>query len=159
MGFVTDLFGGEKSSSSNQAYPFLQNALGGVVGTGGKANTAQADALGLNGTGASQQGFQNFLNSTGEQFTLDQGSKAITGNAAARGLLNSGSTLKALQGFGQQTGQQYFQNYLSNLNALSGQGIQGAGVISDAGKVSSGSKNGGLLGGIGSLAGTAALFV
>jgi len=151
MGFVSGLLGGSstshqssqsQSNSYNQAYPYLQNALGGTVSTGTGANGMLANALGVGSDpNGAADGLQNFFNSAGGQFTMQQGQQAIDNNAATHGLLNSGATLKALQGFGQNTAQQYYGNYLSNLNSLAGNGLNAAGIIGGAGQVSNSSSS------------------
>lgn len=97
------------------------------------AQSAQRDTLG--GAGATQAAenqlltsdqtnnpaFQNYLNSTGYNFNLQQGTGAINANAASKGLLNSGATAKALTSYGQNLGSAYFNNYLGQLGNLSGQ--------------------------------------
>lgn len=151
MSFLT---GGshQSSTSGNQAYNYLSGALAPSVSTGTAANDQIADALGV-GTdpAAAAQGVQNYFNSAGGQFTMQQGTQAINNDAAAKGLLNSGATLKALQSFGQNTGQQYYQNYLSNLNSLAANGNTAAGIIGGAGQTSTstGSSTPGLLGALG----------
>jgi hypothetical protein len=151
------IFGGssQSSQSSNQAYPFLQGALGGTIGQGTQAGSAIANMLGLNGAPAQNQGFQNFRNSTGYQFGLNQGMGAITGSAAAKGLLNSGGTLKALNTFGQDYASSKYGDYLNQLQNLLGSGLTGAGVLAGAGQQSSseGSSSKGAGGFIGSLMG------
>lgn len=134
------LFGGSSGSqsSSNQAYPYLQGALSPGVASGQSATSQLANMLGLNGPAGQQQGFNNWQNSTGYQFGLDQGSKAITGNAAASGLLDSGSTAKALDTYGQNYANTQYQNYLNPLENLMSSGLTGAGIIGGAGNVSSG---------------------
>jgi hypothetical protein len=139
---MSAIFGGSKSTqnssnqssssshSGNQAYPWLQNMLGGTVQNGVGANNQLAGMLNGTDNGA---GFQNYRNSAGYQSTLDAGSHAITGNAASRGLLSSGSTLKGLDQFGQATNQQYYNNYLGQLLGLSNSGNQAANTISGAG--------------------------
>lgn len=163
------LFGGEsqqstrnaQSSSGNLAFPQLSTALGGTIGNGGAAGSQIANLLGLNGGPAQNQGFTNFRNSTGYQFGLDQGLGAITGSAATNGLVNSGGTLKAMEKYGQDYANTQYQNYINPLQNLVNSGIQGAGVLSDAGKVSqstddsqsTGSKSPGMGGFIGTLLG------
>lgn len=161
---MNSIFGGENSqgqstsSSSNQAFPYLQGALGGTIGQGTNAGTSIGNLLGLNGAPAQNQGFSNWKDSTGYQFGLDQGMKSITGGAATSGLLNSGSTLKALNTYGQNYADTKFQDYLNPLQGLLGSGLTGAGILGSAGNVSnsqstqSASKsNGGPGGFIGSL--------
>lgn len=153
---MSAIFGGsqQKTSSSNQAYPYLQGALSGTVGTGTGAGAQIANLLGLNGQQGQDQGFQDWRNSTGYQFGLDQGTQSITGNAATQGLLNSGSTLKALDTYGQNYANTQYQNYLNPLQSLLGSGINAASTIGGAGQVSSGSQssnNGGIGAAIGSI--------
>jgi len=148
VGFLTDH---NKSSSSNQAYNYLSGALSPTVSTGTAANDVLAGSLGIPGgnSDAAANGLQNYFNSAGGKFTLQQGTNAINNSAAAKGLLNSGATLKALQSFGQNTGQQYYQNYLSNLQGVANTGLQAGQIIGAAGQTSSSSGQGGLLNAIG----------
>lgn len=143
IGIAGSLLGGSKKSSgtataaqqSLQGYNYLTGSGAGAPTvtsnqnqgvTAGNNQGVTLDAQGqLLGTAPAQDGtknaFNNYLNSTGYQFQMDQGSKAITGSAAARGILNSGSTAKALQTYGQNTAQGSFNNYLNQLTNLSGQ--------------------------------------
>lgn len=114
------------NSNTANLNPFLQ--------TGTAANTAQADFLGVNGAQPQSTAFNNYLGSTGYQFTTNQGIAAITGNQAASGLLKSGSTLKALDTFGQGNAQTYTQNYLNNLGALSSTGLNAGAAIAGVGE-------------------------
>jgi hypothetical protein len=142
------VFGGRKSSSGgttsssssslseNQAYPFLQGALAPQVGNATGASNQMASLLGLNGADAQNAGFDNWRNSTGYQFGLDQGREAITGSAASKGLLNSGATAKALTKFGTGYANQQFGNYFNQVLGLGNQGNQAAGVLTSAGQKS-----------------------
>lgn len=164
MGDVANqIFGGSnsqnsaKSSSSNQAYPYLQGALGGTVSNGTSAGNQIAGMLGLGGSQAQTDAFNTWKNSTGYQFGLNQGMDSITGNAATQGLLNSGSTLKALNTYGQNYADTQYQNYLNPLQSLLGSGIQAANTIGSAGNVSQSQSQGNSSesnGGIGKFAGT-----
>lgn len=102
--------------------------------TGTSANTAQANFLGLNGAQPQSQAYNNYLNSTGYNFTVNQGINAITGNQAASGLLKSGSTLKALDTYGEGEAQTFGNNYLNQLSGLSGQGVAAGGAIAGVGE-------------------------
>lgn len=124
------------TTQTNQAYPYLQGALGGTVGNGGAAGNQIANMLGLNGGTAQNQGFTNWQNSTGYQFGKQQGMDSITGNAATSGLLNSGGTLKALNTYGQNYANTQYGNYTSQLQSLLGSGNQAAGVLGGAGNTS-----------------------
>jgi len=157
---MSNIFGGSQqqsqSSSTNQAYPYLQSALSGNVTQGNSAGNQIANMLGLNGAPAQNAGFSNWQNGTGYQFGLQQGMNSITGNAATQGLLNSGGTAKALDTYGQNYANTQYGNYVNQLQGLLGSGIQSAGVIGGAGNTSqssaSGSSNtGGIGGALGSL--------
>ena len=155
------LFGGSKEKSSsnshNQAYPYLQGALGGTIGQGTNAGSAIASLLGLNGGQAQTQGFDNWRKSTGYRFGMNQGMDAITGSAAAKGLLNSGGTLKAMNTFGQDYASTKYGDYLGQLSGLLDSGLTGAGILGGAGNVSNsmskGTSSKGAGGFIGSLMG------
>src|ERR1700761_7557284 len=104
------------------------------ISNGGAANSAQAQLLGLAPmTAGTQNGFNNYLNSTGYNFQLQQGQNAISGNAASRGILNSGATAKGLTQFGQNLGSSYFNNYLNQLGGLSSGGQTALGQVGAAG--------------------------
>jgi hypothetical protein len=76
------------------------------------------------GTTPYANAFQNFLNSTGFQFQMDQGNKAVNQGYAARGTLQSGAALKALQDRGQQTAlSNYFLPYMNLLGQQQGVGL------------------------------------
>jgi hypothetical protein len=89
------------------------------VGTGGTANTASADILGLNGPDAATAARNRFQTSPGYQFSLDQGLRAVDAGAASSGMLRSGATLKAEQTFGTGLADQEFTNYYNRLFDLS----------------------------------------
>lgn len=139
---MSNLLGGNSkqksaASSSNQAFPFLQGALGGDVTNGTSANDMLSQLLGGN-----QTGLDNFQNSSGFQNQLQQGSQAITDNAASRGLLQSGATAKGLMNYGQGAAQQSYNNYFQNLLGLSNAGTAAASVIGSAGQQSSTNSSG-----------------
>jgi len=147
------------SSSNNQAYPFIKDQYSGAVGTGNSAMSTLGALLGIGGdTNAANNAFNNYLDSTGYNFALNQGSKAITGNAAARGLLQSGATGQALTKYGQNLGQNYFQNYLQNVSGLANQGLQAGNLIAGAGSQSQSKNRGGSGGLLGAAAGIGSLF-
>jgi hypothetical protein len=89
---------------------------------GAPANTSANDA------------FNQFANSAGMQFQLQQGTNALQNSAAARGLLQSGATLKALQNYGQNTAlNNYFLPYLGLLQGQQATGAQSGAAIAGVG--------------------------
>lgn len=149
MGDISQtLFGGSQSkqqsqsSSTNQAYPYLQGALSGTIGQGGAAGSQLAALLGLSGGGAQDAGFQKFRDSTGYQFGLNQGTQAIVGNQATKGLLNSGSTAQGIDTFGQNYADSKYGDYTSLLSGLLGAGNQSAGILAGAGNTSQSTASG-----------------
>jgi hypothetical protein len=83
----------------------VQNQLAGLLGVGGNPQQAQ-------------QAFNNYQNSTGYNFQLQQGQRALNSNAASSGLLDSGANAKALAGYGQNLASTTFNNYLGQLGGL-----------------------------------------
>lgn len=124
------------SQSSNQAFPFLQTALGDQVGNVSKGSNIIASLLGLNGSDAGTNAFNQFKDSSGYNFIRDEGVNGITTNKAARGLLNSGSTLKAITNYSSNLANNFLNNYLTSMMGLSNTGIQAGQILSNAGNVS-----------------------
>jgi hypothetical protein len=91
---------------------------------------APTNAMG--GGMSAQQGFQNFLGSTGFQFQVNQGNRGIMSTAGAAGLRGSGATGKGLVNYGQNMGLNYFTNYLGQLGSLSQQGLSAGATIGSA---------------------------
>lgn len=121
----------QKSSSSNQAFPFLRDTLGGTVGA---ANTgAQGIAALLSGDSS---GFDSFKGATGFNRILSEGLSGITNAGAAKGLLRSGASGKALMSYGQGLQNQTAQQYIQNLLGLGQMGLSAAGAIGSTGGVS-----------------------
>lgn len=142
----------QASRQAMTGYNYLHdNALVNQAQTaGGQALTGEGDITGsirqlLTSPSQNNPAFQNYLNSTGYNFQLDQGSRAITGNAASKGLLNSGATARALEGYGQHLASTTFNNYLSNLGGLAGlygqqadRGLNAADAVGQAGTTGGG---------------------
>lgn len=123
------------SESGNHAWGPISGAFTPALGyTTSGGNMLQSLLMGS----GQNQALNNFANSTGMNFIMDQGSRAITGSKAAAGLLNSGSTLKALNKFGQGVGSTYLNNYMDNLYKLSNIGLGAGGVMANAGQWSKG---------------------
>jgi hypothetical protein len=83
---------------------------------------------------SAQDAFNNFANSAGMQFQLDQGEKAINSGYAAHGQLQSGAAMKALQGYGQQTAlNNYFLPYMGLLGGQQSTGAQSGAAVAGVG--------------------------
>ena len=123
----------QTSQSYNQAYPFLQSALGDQVSNVGRGSTVLSSLLGLNGSDAGTKAFNQFRDSSGYNFVRDEGVKGIEGSLAAKGLLGSGSALKAITNYSNNLANNFLNSYLSNLLNLSNTGIQAGQIISAAG--------------------------
>lgn len=106
--------------------PFMQS--------GGRANDAITNFLGLNGQQGQDAAFQSYAKSTGADYTQRRGVDAITSSAATRGMLNSGSTLKAVNQFARDDSQRYVGSYLDRLFGLSGQGMGAASALAGVGQ-------------------------
>lgn len=113
-------------SNKSLATPYINN--------GTNASSAQAALLGLGGdTAAQQQAFQNFTNSDGYQFGLQNGLNAVNASAFAKGGGLSGATLKSLNNYAQNAAQTEFGNYYNDLGGLSGQGLSALSTLTGAG--------------------------
>jgi hypothetical protein len=155
IGGIGSLIGGNSAANAEKAgaaqaltgYNYLnKNPLINQLQTaGGNASTGETGTVGdinsfLTSPTQNNPGFQNFLNSTGYNFNLQQGQDAVTGSAAAKGIDNSGAAAKALTKFGTGLAQTYGQNYLQDLGGLAstqaqqaGQGLSAATATGQAG--------------------------
>lgn len=120
---------GEKHAAQQAltGYNYLSNnqLINQAQSAGGQGVAGASDITGnirqlLTSPSQNNPAFQNYLNSTGYNFQLDQGTRAITGSAAAKGLLNSGATARALTGYGQNLASTTFNNYLAQMGGLAG---------------------------------------
>lgn len=126
--------GNQASATAQGGATYMQDTVGaGYVPAGVAANNQQAGLLGIGGDpSASQEGYDNYLNSVGYQGQMRAGQQAITSNKAASGLLGSGSTLKALQAHGTQLNAQNFNNYLGQLGGVANRGLQAGTAVGSA---------------------------
>lgn len=161
------------SHSFNNYNDMAREQFGSTAGMTGQATNALSALLGLGGdTEAQNAAFNNYKDSTGFGFKMQQGQDAITGSAAAKGLLNSGATAKGLTRFGQDLGASTFNDYLGQLFNLSNQGLQAGSLLANTGQESishsegqstsssqSTGKTSGGKGGLGSLLGAGASLV
>lgn len=128
-------FGGlfQKWAESNEGAQVVpRNALAPATPAPAPTSTPMAPATTPNG--AYQNAFQNYLNSSGYQFQMDQGNKAINQGYAAQGSLQSGAALKALQAHGQNTATGFFKDYLGLLSNQQGVGLSGASATAGVGQ-------------------------
>jgi cellobiose-specific phosphotransferase system component IIB len=126
-----------KTASQNNAlqkeiYTQNYNLLAPFVNRGNQAGDA-INSL-LLSPNQNNAAFQNYLNSTGYQFQLDQGSKALQQGAMARGALQSGAASKALQTYGQNTATSFFKDYLGLLANQQGVGLSGGSAVAGVGQ-------------------------
>jgi hypothetical protein len=115
------------TQNSANEQPYIQ--------AGDTAQTALNGFLGLGGDpAASQKALNQYLNSTGYQFNLQQGEEAAQQNKASAGLLNSGATLKALDQYGTGLADQYGQQYEQNLSGVANTGANAANALAGQGQ-------------------------
>lgn len=116
------------------------------VPTSGYDPPSASQATGVSAPTA-QQAFQQFANSAGVRFAMDEMGRAVSHNAAGRGALESGAAAKALQDRASNIAvRDYFMPYMGMLSGLSGQGAQAgsavAGVGSNFGSLAAGINSG-----------------
>jgi len=89
---------------------------------------AQQQALALSGAGGQEAFNQAMINNPGMALLQRRGQEALVNANAARGGLGSGQFQVELQQLGQAQAQQDLQRQFQNAMALSGQGLQAAGM-------------------------------
>jgi hypothetical protein len=112
------------NSANLKPYSDRGNVAGGYV----------SDLLGIGGDPAkAAAGFQNYQNSTGYQYQLQQGLGAVNSNAYAKGMGDSGATLKALQDRGNNIAAGSFNNYLGQLTNVQNTGMSAGSSLAGVG--------------------------
>lgn len=108
------------------------------ITAGNTANDALQGFLGLGGDPAkTKAALDNYLNSTGYQFQLNQGLDAASQSKAAAGLYNSGATLKALDTYGTGLARGYGLDYANQLQTTAGRGASSANALAGYNQTSS----------------------
>jgi hypothetical protein len=87
-------------------------------------------------TGGAGSALDNYANSAGMNFLMQNMQKAVTSSKAAQGLLQSGSYGTALQDRGYGLASTYLNQYLDHLLDFSKLGLGAAGTLSNAGQYS-----------------------
>lgn len=78
--------------------------------------------------------FENYQNSTGYQFRVNEGNNSINTGYAAAGALRSGAAQKSLANYGQNIASGEFGNYLGYLSNQQGVGLSGASALAGVGQ-------------------------
>lgn len=149
------LFGKQKpATSGNQFSGQINEQFSPWVSQGTAGMGQYANVLGLGGADAQQGALQDWWNSSGGQFQLNQGLDQIAGNSAAGGLLRSGGTAKAMENYRSNLASTKLNEYLGNLSGFNNQALQAGQLISGAGQTQTGASTKG--GGLGKAIGLAA---
>lgn len=158
MSFLTGKAGKSESESGNYAYPWIKSTYGPAGGNAFNFGTSTIQSI-LGGGPGGDAALDNWWNSSGGKFLLDQGLDTVTNKYASLGLSKSGAAMKGIEDYRSglastklgEAMQQYFG--LANLGLGAGNLISGAGQYS---KSKSTGATQGLAGLIGSLASAAA---
>jgi hypothetical protein len=150
------LFGGSKSTSEsgNKFAGQINEQFSPWIGHGTAGMGQAANILGLGGSGAHEGAMDDYWNSSGGKFLMEQGTEDIIGNRAARGLLRSGGTSDRIEEYRTDLASTKLNEYLGNIFRLNQQSLGAGGLVTGAGQYSEGSgtqSNGGLGKAIGSL--------
>jgi hypothetical protein len=134
LGLASSIFGkksaAKQGAAANQGFDYLkgndtvnqaQSAGQDAMGQQGQTMGLMSGLLGFGDPSQGQAAFDQYKESTGYQFRVDQGMAGIEGSRAARGVLNSGASAKALQDYGQGMASQEFGNYMDQTSRLAGQ--------------------------------------
>ena len=151
IGFLGGGGGGQKTESGNKAYGFIKDTYAPMAQKGVGGFNAFGDILGLGAPGAGAEALDNYWNSSGGQFLLDQGLDGLTSRYASQGLSRSGAAMKGMEQYRQGLASTKLDNYLGHLGQYSQLGLGAGGLITSAGQYSKGKQTkgiGGLLGGL-----------
>ncbi len=118
---------GNYDKAAGNLNPFIQ--------TGQGANNLLGSFYGINGSDPAlgRNALEAFQKSPDYQFALKGGSDALDNSAAAKGGMIGGNQMRAQTEYGQGLATQNLQNYLKQLNSMSGQGIQAGGYLGSIG--------------------------
>jgi hypothetical protein len=85
-------------------------------------------------TGSAQSALNNFANSAGMQFQLQQGTNALNNLYAARGMIQSGAAMKGISNYAQDTAlNRYFMPYMGLLSGQQNVGAQAGSAVAGVG--------------------------
>ena len=145
-GLVRSVFGGSSSKSSQKSENLYRDQLRSAFMPTAQATGASSNALmsllGLGGNGAQAAAQANFRNTPGYSFARDEGIRGVMDKFAAKGLANSGAAMKGIAKYTTGLADQTYNNYMSQLLGLGQLGTQAGSIVSDAGKVSTGTSSG-----------------
>ena len=152
LGYLLNSPNTQGANAINSAVGAGQAAYAPYLAAGNQAEVTLANLYGNNGTAAQTAAQQNFSNTPGYQFALNQGLNAVNANAAAMGNPLSGNNEQAINNYAQGAAGQNYNNYVNQLqnmasggaNAATGSanlGLTGAGGIAGIGQNNANAKN------------------
>ena len=148
MGLMTSLFGKNVPATSNNKFADqLNQQFSPMANYGAQGMGQYANILGLGGGEAQSGAMDNYYNSSGGKFLMNQGMDQIMGNRAAGGLLRSGGTSKAVEDYRSGLASTKMGEYMGLLGNLNQQALGAGNLIANAGQQNVGAqKKGGGLG-------------
>ena len=126
-------------AEQRRQFDAMQELLKPYTQAGTQSLSAQQNLLGLNGTTAQQQAYDQIKNSPAYTSAMQSGSNLITQNAAATGGLRGGNTQDALGRYGGDLLTNLVQNQFTNLGGLTSLGQNSAAQTGNAGMQSANS--------------------
>lgn len=149
MGFLGG-GGSGNAKSGNHAWGAIERIYKPMAEKGVGGFNAFGDILGLGAPGAGSQALDDYYNSSGGKFLLDQGLDGLTNKFTQLGLSKSGPAMKGMETFRQDLASTKLDNYLGHLAQYSGMGLGAGGLMANAGQYSKGTGQtqglGGLIG-------------
>lgn len=125
------------STSENKNMAKINEAYSPSIATGNNATNFIGQLLGVSDGGNAFDAFSKYKDLAGYAPALRDMQRGVVGGQASKGLLNSGSTSTKLLQKGQELDSSTFGNFLQQLAGLSGLGLQGGGLVTNAGQTSS----------------------
>lgn len=91
-------------------------------------------ASSIDGSAAAKAAFDQYRNSTGYDFRVNQGLNAVNSGYAGRGSIKSGAAMKAVNDYGQGMASQEFGNYLNALGNQQSLGMSAGSALAGVGQ-------------------------
>lgn len=164
-GIVKSLFGKKKPETQESGNKFadqINTMFSPMAAYGAKGMGQYANILGLGGEGAQSDALDNWWDSSGGDFMMNQGMDQIVGNRAAGGLLRSGGTSKSIEDYRSGLASSKLGEYMGLLGNMNQQALGAGSLIAGTGQYSKGTgahtSGGGLGKAIGLAANIASLF-
>lgn len=143
FGNIARAITGDKKAKSKSLYASeVYDQFNPMMGYGAPSMGQAANILGLGGGEAQDEALGNWYDSSGGKFLLNQGLDDVDAMYRSRGLGQSGATMKAMENYRSGLASTKLNEYLGNLNQLSGLSLGAGNLIGSLGQTDTEKGNG-----------------